>query len=223
MGKIFQLFLWTCAATVIAQICILTLSFFRGNISKDSLVEVVAILNGINVQGAQLREAMVSAKQAPTPVYEDVVAERARETLELDARETSLNRLRAQLQTAQISLEEKIKQFDNRREAFEAKLKEIEKGNQDASLAEIQRLLEVLAPDAAKDQLHTMQENGATKDVVTIVKGMTPEKRKKILAEFTTEKDKKLLSEILEELRKGEPMASLVNQAKNGSEAKAAP
>lgn len=217
MGKIIQLFLWTCAATVIAAGCILGLSFFRGNLSKDSLVQVVAALNGIDVQGVQLREAMINARQAPTPTYEDVVAERAKQTLELDSRENSLNRLRQQLQTAQSNLDEKTKQFDARREAFEQMLAEVERGNQDKSLAEVQQVLEVLAPEQAKDQLSKLKENGAMKDVVTIVKGMTPEKRKKILAEFTSEADKKLLSEILEELRKGEPMRSLVEQAKKGS------
>ncbi len=42
-------------------------------------------------------------------------------------------------------------------------------------------------------------------EVVTLLKSMAPEKRKKILGEFKTEEENKILNEILEQIRLGMP------------------
>ena len=52
-------------------------------------------------------------------------------------------------------------------------------------------------------------------DVVAIVKGMPLDKRKKVLGEFTTEEEITQLNEILVTLRKGDPKASLIEQARD--------
>jgi hypothetical protein len=50
----------------------------------------------------------------------------------------------------------------------------------------------------------------AMTDVVTILKGMSLDKRKKIIAEFKSAEDSMRLHEILKEIRLGEPEVSLI-------------
>ncbi len=83
------------------------------------------------------------------------------------------------------------------------------------SLGEVQRTLESLGPEQAKDQLKKFLEDGNMTDVVAIVKGMPLDKRKKVLGEFTTEEEITQLNDILVTLRKGDPKAGLIEQARD--------
>ena len=60
MKRLLSLFFWFCAASVIAQACILGLSFFRGNLSKKSLIQIVALMNGIDIPGERLKNAIAA-------------------------------------------------------------------------------------------------------------------------------------------------------------------
>jgi hypothetical protein len=216
MKKLVALFLWFCAATVLAQVCILGLSYFRGNFKGKSALQLVAMLNGIDIQGERLKKQLISARNTPTPTYQDVVDARAQASLELDSRETALVRFRDELLAIQAKLEGDQRRFDERRQAFEERLLALEKNVAAESLGELQRTIEILAPEQAKEQLLKMMKAGQTKDVVAIVKGLELSKRKKILAEFTDEskQEPEKLAEILSELRKGEPNASLIEKAR---------
>lgn len=97
MKKLVSLFLWTYAATVIAQACILTLSLIRGNLNKDTMVTVIAMLNGIDIQGKRLATAYVSAQQTPVPTFEDIAAERAKLSLEFGLTRTILGTTKASI------------------------------------------------------------------------------------------------------------------------------
>ncbi len=216
MKKLVSLFLWTCAATVIAQACILTLSLIRGNLNKDTMVTVIAMLNGIDIQGKRLATAYVSAQQTPVPTFEDIAAERAKLSLEFDSRERFLERQKQALDSMLVELRDKESRFEARRVEFFNELLEMRKVAEGKGVIEEQRQFEMLAPDLAKSiLLRILKEDGGARNVVTIIKGMTDEKRKKIAAEFTKEEEAQLL-EILVELRKGDPEASLIRDAQNG-------
>ena len=51
-------------------------------------------------------------------------------------------------------------------------------------MKELQRTIEAMRPEQAKAQLLKMLDDEAMGDVVTIVKNMPADKRKKIIAEF---------------------------------------
>jgi flagellar motility protein MotE (MotC chaperone) len=214
MKKIFNLFLWFCAATVIAQCCILTLSAIGGNLNRQSIVRVIAILNGIDIQGKRLEQSLIAARQAPVATYEEILAERARAAIEIDSRESALNRYAEQLDTMQDKLISERAQFDRRRLSFDQKLNQLASDGQKESLKEVQQILENLQPEQSKGQLLRMLENNQTEDVVAIVKGMPSDKRKKILGEFASTEEASKLYEILQELRNGEPMASTIDQVR---------
>ncbi len=63
-----------------------------------------------------------------------------------------------------------------------------------------------------------MLDDQQLQEVVEIIKGMAMDKRKKILGEFTGEKETRYVNEILEQLRRGEPTASVIDKARNDSQ-----
>ena len=104
----------------------------------------------------------------------------------------------------------KVTDFDRRKDEFYKLLEEKEKNLLNESLKEVQRTIESLGPEQAKEQLKKMLEGEQKDDVVAIVKGMALDKRKKILGEFTGEEEANQLHEILTSIRAGEPTAGLI-------------
>jgi hypothetical protein len=81
---------------------------------------------------------------------------------------------------------------------------------------ELQRTLEAIQPKQAKDQIMKMLEEYPTEfdqplqDVVTIMKAMPLDKRRKILGEFKSEPEIEKLAVILREIRLGTPDTELI-------------
>ncbi len=215
MKHIINLFLWLCTATLIAQACILGLSYFRGNLDKNSVLAILAEINGIDIQGRRLSKEFAASKSAPVPTFEDIAAERAKLSLEFDSREASLTRMKDMLDVRAVDLQNREKRFDERRNEFYVSLEEMRKGTLNAGLAAEQNAFENLAPEMAKSVISDWKKEGKMKDKVNILKGIPTEKLKKILAEFTPAESTQV-SEILNELRQGDPVNTLVDKTLNG-------
>jgi flagellar motility protein MotE (MotC chaperone) len=215
MKILLRLFGAFCVATILAQSIVLGLSAYRGNLDGDTILQGFALLNGIDITGKRLEEAMRNGREAPMPSYDDVTKERAQKSLNLDMRERSIKLAKEQLEAKQRDLQLEIVNFDNRKDAFYSKLDELNKGIEDTSLKDVRRTLESLPPEQSKDQLLKLIKDGQLTDVVAIVKGMPADKSKKILGEFLKPEESEQLYEILRELRKGEPTKSLIDQARN--------
>ena len=215
MRFLLQLFGAFCVATVLAQCIVLGLSAYRGNLDGDTLLQGFALLNGIDITGKRLEDAVRNGRESPIPSYEDVTKERAQKSLNLDMRERSIKLAKEQVEAKQRELQLEITNFDNRKDAFYAKLDEMSKGIDDTSLKDVRRTLESLPPEQSKDQLLKLIKDGQLEDVVAIVKGMPADKSKKILGEFLEPEESEKLYEILRELRKGEPTKSLLDKARD--------
>jgi flagellar motility protein MotE (MotC chaperone) len=215
MKFLLQLFGAFCVATVLAQCIVLGLSAYRGNLDGDTLLQGFALLNGIDITGKRLEDAVRNGREAPMPSYDDVTKERAQKSLNLDMRERSIRLAKEQVEAKQRELQMEIANFDNRKDAFYSKLDEMSKGIEDASLKDVRRTLESLPPEQSKDQLLKLIKDGQLADVVAIVKGMPADKSKKILGEFLEPEESEKLYEILRELRKGEPTNSLLDKARD--------
>lgn len=202
MKTIAKSFLWFCAATLVAQIAILSLSYFRGNLSQKSLVQIIALLNGIDIPGERLKNAVIAAQETPVATRDEILAAKLQANLELDSREKSLERWQRQLQGDQFRLQTEDARLNRRLKEFETEVTAFRSGRSSETLSEVQKILEIIAPDQAKNQILRMMKDGSTADVVAIVKAMPEDKRKKILGEFTTEEEATKLGEILRELRK---------------------
>ncbi len=215
MKMLLRLFGAFCVATILAQCIVLGLSAYRGNLDGDTILQGFALLNGIDITGKRLEDAIRNGREAPIPSYDDVTKERAQKSLNLDMRERSIKLAKEQLEAKQRELQLTITNFDNRKNAFYSKLDELSKGIEDTSLKDVRRTLESLPPEQSKDQLLKLIKDGQMTDVVAIVKGMPADKSKKILGEFLETEESEKLYEILRELRKGEPTKSLIDQARN--------
>jgi hypothetical protein len=210
--------IWFCVATVLAQMAILAMGFWKGNLTQDHVTQTIALLNGIDISGQRLQKAIAQGKEVPVPSREEVVNARAAKIKELDDRSMALQRERSQLDELRKTLETEKKLFDDRRLAFEGKLNDLSKGLQDTSLGEVQRTLEALPPDQSKDQLLRMWKNGQNKDVVSILKGMPIDKRKKVMGEFEGEEQRLVLNEMLSMFLDGEPTASLIEEGRKATD-----
>jgi hypothetical protein len=220
MRFLLRLFTAFCVATIIAQLIILTLSMLRGNLHRESLTKAIALFNGIDITGAQIKKVFDDARSVPVPTYDEVLAQRAQQNLNLEMRERSIQRFTQQLEAMQADLKRDQADFDRRKDSFYSLMDEMSKQGKAENLGEIQRTLEALAPEQAKTQLTKMLENNQMSDVVAIIKGMALDKRKKVLGEFTSEKEVSQFHDILNQMRLGEPTASIIEEARNASPTK---
>jgi hypothetical protein len=216
MKKIVSLFLWFCAATFLAQLCIVGLSIARGNFKRATAVQIIALLNGIDIQGQRLKQVLVSARNTPVPTYEDVLNGTVQATLDLDSRKDSLDRQQERLESRERALKVELDRLEKRLSDFKLDQEKQKTGAQDRNLNEMQKLLETLSPESAKSQLLIMLEKGQKSDVVAIVKGLPSDKQKKILGEFTSPADQQKLAEVLLELRNGDPRKPPTTEANKG-------
>ena len=205
MKKLVGLFLWFCAASVLAQICIVGLAAVNGNFNRRTLSQVIALMNGIDIQTKRLETALITARDTPVPSYEEVLNAKTNAELQLNSRTRALDRLQRQLGDQQRELQEKIEDFDERRIQFELKLEQLRTGSQNNSLKETQSILENMAPEAAKKQLVLMFLKDELSDVVSIIRGFPPDKQKKVLAEFAETADEEMLAKVLAEIRRAGP------------------
>ena len=208
MKKLVGLFLWFCAATFLAQVCILGLAASKGNVSRQTIAQVIGLLNGIDIQGERLKQALISARDIPTPSYQEILVAKSNALLQLDYRSRVLDNFKRQLDDQQRELQKKIEDFDERRKQYELQQEKERAGSQLDSLKEIQTILESMAPEEAKKQLIKKLGKGELADVVSIIRGFPPDKQKKVLAEFTQLADQEMLADVLREIRRGEPLAN---------------
>jgi len=208
MKKLVGLFLWFCAATFLAQVCILGLAASKGNVSRQTIAQVIGLLNGIDIQGERLKQALISARDTPTPSYQEILVAKSNALLQLDYRSRVLDNFKRQIDDQQRELQKKIEDFDERRKQYELQQEKQRTGMQLDNLKEIQTILENMAPEEAKKQLIKKLLNGDLMDVVSIIKGMEPGKQKKLLAEFTSPSDVEELAKVLQEIRRGQTLPS---------------
>jgi hypothetical protein len=80
-------------------------------------------------------------------------------------------------------------------------------------MRDVQRMIQSLDADQAKQHLLIMYEDERIDDVVTIVQAMPTEKRKDILAAFVTKDEADKLAEILRRIGAGMPTADVIDRA----------
>lgn len=216
MQKMIQLFVAFCVATVLAQMIVVGMVAANGNLRSETVYKGLALLNGIDITGDELKKVLDDYKSTPNPKYEDVENERARLDKNLVMRESAIRRATRELETLQAKLQTDAASFDRRTKEFYEVLDMQEKNLLDEGLRNVQVTLEMLSADQAKEQLLRMHKIDRLDDVVAILKGMTPDSRKKILGEFTdtAKKEPDVLHEIMMRMRAGEPGLSVIRNAR---------
>ncbi len=213
MNLILRLFTGFCIATCLT-IGILTAVFAaRGNLDGPTLTKILALINGIDISGQRLAQVLAEDAGREQPDFEDVLAARQQSRLEADLRTRSQAAMRAELTAMLADLQQQRERFEERRVAFEQKLAETRGQATSEGLAEVQRTLQAIEADQAKNQLTRMLRDDRMDDVVNIIQAMPLDKRKEILAEFQSEAEADDLYEILRRIGEGSPVTDLIDAA----------
>jgi hypothetical protein len=209
-------FIYFCVASMIALIAAGAAMWFKGALDRDRLYRVLAAAHGIDVITLQKKIAEEeSAADNEQPSYKDRFTHLKLQSLDMDLRENAVTNAWNDMNDLRASLEVQTTRFDQRKAAYAAKLQEIADEEQATSLQELQRTLEAIRPEQAKEQILKMLEDDAMDDVVTIMRNMAIDKRKKIIAEFKDGADVDKLYDILKNIRLGEPNATLNREAQD--------
>lgn len=214
MKKIVQLFMLMCTGLLIGQVCILALSYFKGNITKDTFVDIMATLNGIDIQSAKIAAALKSSKEQPAPTLDQLAEKRQYLSTELDTRESNLAKEKSDLKTERDKLETERTRFEERVSKWEEQLKKYTDSNTDEGLQKVKELYANMSPDQIKSQILLSWTKGDEKqkdDVIAILRDMDPDTQKKVLKQFAGEDAK--LEQIIDAVRKAPQ--KIIEEAKN--------
>ncbi|WP_372716377.1 hypothetical protein [Novipirellula sp.] len=213
INKLTYAFTAFCIGTVLTQMILFGYFVTQGSINRDTMTQVIALLNGIDISGNRLQQILAQSEDREQPDFEEILQARKMESLEMDMRLRSQDQYRDELSQMEANLREKTKFFDERREAFNDKLAKMEKGAKDKGLLEVQKTLQSLDAVQAKEQLLRIYDDERVDEVVNIVQAMPIDKRKDILAEFVQPSEADKLAEILRRIGEGYPTTSLISQA----------
>ncbi len=215
MKKIFSLFTaaftYFCIATVIALATAVAALASKGALDQARLYRVLAAMHGIDVVTMQ-QQLMAQDEEANNeqPSYEARLEQQTLQSLDQDLRNEAISNALVDMKTIQTELETETARFEELKQAYAAKLQQFADEEQANSLKELQRTLEAIKPAQAKEQILKMVQDDAMDDVVTILKSMAIDKRKKIIAEFKLGPDTDVLYDILKNIGQGEPAASQI-------------
>ena len=216
MNMLLRAFGAFCIGTIITQMIMMAYFAWRGTLSGDSLTKVIALVNGIDITGDRLVSILNKTNVSEQPTFQEILASRRMASLDMDLRIRSQRVADDELTELFAEFRESEGRFDQRREAFDRKLEEDYQGAVQAGLKDVQRTLQSLAADQAKDQLMKIYDDEKIDDVVNIIQGIPVDKRKEILAEFTTPDEADKLHKILQRIGEGLPTTQLIDKARSG-------
>jgi hypothetical protein len=224
--KIFKLLpaalVYFCVATVVAEAGAVGMLAAQGVLTRDKLIQCLAALYGVNLR--EIEDKAKKAHEPPPneqPSYADIVKQRALASRQLDLREAALDKALVDMRALAAQLRTERERYDQLKLQFDQRLAQLEQAFTDTALQEVQRTLEVLQPNQAKDQILRMlkaqtpeEEERVNRDVVTIIKSMALDKKKKIFTEFKTDEEAAKLQWILNQIREGVPDTTLIRQTR---------
>ncbi len=210
-----------CVATVISLGVLGGMMWVKGALSGDRYLAILAALYGIE-QPANQKPADVKAGQNPEqPSLESVLERRALASLDLDLRESALDKSLQDLRNLESQIKTERQRLDLWKQSFDNRIATLETGRTQQAIVELQQTIEALQPKQAKDQILQIMntpprsaEDQPLHDVVNLLKNMPLDKRKKILAEFKLPEETEKLSEILSEIRLGMPESELLRETR---------
>jgi uncharacterized coiled-coil protein SlyX len=212
MSKILRGLAAFCVATVLTQVILLSYFLIMGTLNRSSAIQLIALVNGIDVSGMRLQEIYRQGEEYEQPSYDEILAQRKMTSLDMDIRLRSQQEFRDELSTMLADLRKDQDRFSDRLLAFRNELNELGEEAQENGLEDVQRTLQSLDPEQAKEQLLIMYDDKRIDDVVTILQAMSTDARKDILAEFTTPDDVDILADVLRRISEGMPVSSLIKE-----------
>jgi hypothetical protein len=208
--------LYTCVATMISQAAVIGYFWSSGALTPHKARQIADVLAGVDMIPADSVPTSHSSPGASQQVsYEEVLEQRVAKSLNLDLREQAVAKGIADLQSLAAQLQEDTRRFDMRKQAFNDNLDVLAQTAKGTAITDVRLTLEAMRPRQAKDQMMRMLKDDQMEAVVTIIKGMTLDKRKKLLAEFKAGDEPDRLADILKQILQGIPETAAIEQAQN--------
>jgi len=221
MVKLFdgfaKLFMYFCVAIVLMFWAGLIVLGSRGYLTKDHFYRVTAVMYGIDMTSTSGTTSKQTHKNSRKFLHDEIAGSRSVQELDLALREQFIERGLVETRDLQQQLEEQVALYKEMCVAFQRKLEKLEKNNQDEGISKARELIEGMKPPQAKDQLVRMiihDEESGLQTAVMIVMSLSRDKQKKIFTEFKGEQDEELLNKLLVEIRRSEPIHSLIHDTK---------
>ena len=217
-----------CIATVISMGIGLGWLWLSGGLTSDKLFRVIAVINDVDLD--EMRDELeesIRPEDKDQVSHQQVVEARLAESLDLDLRETAMDKALGDLRRLQDRLSKEQRRYDQMKLSFDKRLAELEAGARDEGILALQRSLMAMQPKQAKDQIRMILEEQPTpvgragkidkpmRAVVTVLKSMPVDKQKKIFGEFKTEEEAEQLHEILRQIRLGMPESDLYGNTRS--------
>tara|TARA_R110002049_G_scaffold2750_8_gene22114 strand:- start:18866 stop:19519 length:654 start_codon:yes stop_codon:yes gene_type:complete len=215
MNMLIRAFAGFCVATVLTQMILAGYFVAQGTFNGETATQVVALLNGIDISGNRLRQILRQSEDREQPDFDEILEARMMESLDMDMRLRSQKEFRDDLGRMLAEHTEEKNRFDQRLTAFDRRLEELQQGAKDKGLREVQKTIQMLEPEQAKNQLLIIYDDERIDEVVNILQAMAADKRKDILAEFETAQEEIKLAEIFRRMREGTSTTALINEAAN--------
>lgn len=196
-----------CTALVFAEAAGVGLLMARGQLSMQTLRDIQLAVNGDKAEETHEE----SHKDTPEVSLDEVISARARMSVEFNAKESELADLKTMMLEGTARLTAQQAAFEKRKKAFEKELEDARKQVTDEATTQARGILMALPPKDAVERL--IQLN--LEDAVVLLKGMPEKQIAKILKEFKGDDQAKRGKEIFDALNRGEPVAPVVDRARN--------
>jgi len=218
LGWLGTLFVALCVGTFLSLAVLVGMLWWKGALTDDRWLGMLAALQGIEpIQVAKVGSDPAADEQ---PSLAQLMEQRVGASLDLELRETAIDKSLGDLRILESQIKTENQRLDQWKLSFDMRLAKLESQTTDEALLQLQRMLEVMNPKQAKDQLLRMLKDAPNtdddpmRDVVTILKTMPNDKQKKILAEFKMEPEEEKLAEVLRQVRLGSPDADLIKDTR---------
>ena len=191
----------------------------KGAFSGPRAFNLLAALYGLDLAEMQVQGKEVQPDESQIQIaYLNVLADRTRASLDIDLRESAIDKTLGELHNLQNNVVIQRERDQQVVGSFERRLKDYQTLNDDARLREVQVMLENMKSKQAKDSLMAMVADNAddTRDVVLLLTSMASDKQKKVIAEFKTPEEKATMDRLLAEIRRGTAENELLDDARKG-------
>jgi len=196
-----------CIATLLSQVIGLSILWFRGQLTADTVRDIRAVLSGQDQDSVAADDEM----QKDDVSREDVVRDRSMRILSLNSLQNELSILKSMVDSRKTSLLAEQKAFLKQKDDFEKALVQIDAERTSVAAEQARGVLMALAPADAVTTLMrlTLEEN------VMLLKEMPEKKIAGLLKQFSEGNDPARITrgqEIFEAISRGEPARTLIHE-----------
>lgn len=207
-------FKYFCVASVLAQVAIGAWLASSGRLETRRVRRAFAEAYGVADRPAAKETQGDQEQIAERPSYEEVGVARFRQALDLDLRETNLEKALVEYRRQADENKTDRARYDRVKADFD-RVRASQLGlASNPQLQEVRRTLEVVKPAQAKEELRMMLADGSQREVVALLKSMPLARRKKIVAEFKATREADELEKVFNDIRLGEPEVDLIRQTR---------